>query len=341
MPDRLYCTLNDVIDDLEQAGVKAWKESAVVDKIHAASDWISQNLGDFIPVTASKALDGPGGIDLTVPPLLAITSITHDGDTLTAADYILYPINRWWENGPYTRLRVDPDAANLSHWTYEEEVIAIAGRWGLYEESRATGATVATQDSSSTSLVANSGAALSPGMALLIDSEQELIEATGAASDSTANTAEAVDASEEEIDVSDGTLVYIGEVIRVNFEQMKIRDIKTNTLLVERGWNGTKRTTHDTAADVYVYRTFTVKRGANGTTAATHSTDTIYRYVMPYDVNYLCRQMASLMLKKAQSGYAGKVGSVELGEVFYYQEFPKDVLERVKRVYGAPRRFGA
>jgi hypothetical protein len=168
--------------------------------------------------------------------------------------------------------------------------------------------------------VVSNGAKVSPGDVVLIDSEQELVEATGAVTDSTANTAEALDASEEEVDVNDGTQVNAGEVIRVNFEQMRVLDIATNTLLVNRGYNGTKRTTHDTAA--------------------THSSDTIYRYLPPYDVGYLCRQMAALMLKKAQSGFAGKVGSVELGEVFYMQEFPKEVLDRVIREYAKARRLG-
>jgi hypothetical protein len=74
-----------------------------------------------------------------------------------------------------------------------------------------------------------------------------------------------------------------------------------------------------------VYRTFTVSRGVNGTTAAAHSSKAISRYMAPYDVNWLARQMAGLMWKKARSGFAGKVGNQELGEVFYQNEFPEQI----------------
>jgi hypothetical protein len=76
-----------------------------------------------------------------------------------------------------------------------------------------------------------------------------------------------------------------------------------------------------------VYRTVTATRAVNGTTAAAHSTAAASRYIPPADVNWLCRQMAGLMHKKAQSGFSGKVGNAELGETFYYNEFPGQIKE--------------
>jgi hypothetical protein len=106
-----------------------------------------------------------------------------------------------------------------------------------------------------------------------------------------------------------------------------------NTLSVERGYNNTKKATHTTGLDVFVYRTFTVQREVNGTTAASHTNAAVYQYVPPADINWLCRQMVGLMMKKAKSGFAGKVGSAELGEVFYQNEFPKDPIAKIKANY--------
>ena len=100
--------------------------------------------------------------------------------------------------------------------------------------------------------------------------------------------------------------------------------------------------THTTSTNVNVYRTFTVERGVNGTTAAEQAqTTAINKYVPPWDVQYLCKQMASLMSRKEDSGYAAKTGNVEIGEVFFHDEFPADVLERINNEYKRARRHGA
>jgi hypothetical protein len=300
-------------------------------------------VGDFIPVTAAKRFDGTGTIDLTIAPLLAITSIVDDGDTLQSTDYLGYPRNKWWENGPYTRLRIDPDASTLTAWTGEEDVIVITGRWGLYEESGLSGATVQNDPlaAGGLSLIVDDGSKIRPGMVLLVAAEQILVAATGASTDSTANTAEAVDTTEEAIDVDDGTKFTIGELIVIDVEQMLVTDIQSNTIVVERGWNGTAKAAHDTATDVNVYRTFTIERGVNGTTAAEAAQDVVIsKYIVPWDVKYLCKQMASLMSRKEDSGYAAKTGNLEIGEVFFHDEFPNSVLDRINNTYLRARRHG-
>jgi hypothetical protein len=334
--DRNYCTLTELIDDLDDAGVKAWKEKQALDKIKDASDWIDRTLGKFIPVTETRYFDGFGGVDLWAGALLAAITIIDDGRTVQAADYILYPRQRLWESGPYTRITLEPESTSIAAWSNIENIITIAGRWGLYESTVDTGTTVASQDATQTTLTVLDGGAVALGAVLLIDSEQELIGERSTANDSTAELNGALDASAEEVAVDNGTLLHIGEIMKVDFEQMIVRDVSGNTLLVERGWNGTKKVTHTDTTTVYVYRTFTVKRGVNGTTAATHTSADIYRYVPPDTVNYLCRQIATLMLKKAQSGYAGKVGDATLGEVFYQNEFPKSVIKEIKKTFFVP-----
>ena len=71
-------------------------------------------------------------------------------------------------------------------------------------------------------------------------------------SDSTANTAEAVDNTETAIDVSDGSVFNYGDIIKINNEKMIITNISSNTITVRRGALGTTIATHNTGVDVYI-----------------------------------------------------------------------------------------
>lgn len=115
--------------------------------------------------------------------------------------------------------------------------------------------------------------------------------------------------------VSNGQLVSAGMVLLVESEQILV-----------------------TGLSDFENSEYTVTRAVNGTTAAAHANGVaISRYVPPDDVGYLCRQMAAVMREKARSKYAGKVGSAELGEAFYFQEFPKDPIKEIVRNYKITR----
>ena len=60
---------------------------------------------------------------------------------------------------------------------------------------------------------------------------------------------EAIDSSETEIDVDEGAYFYIGDLIRIEDEIMKVTSISSNTLTVIRGTHGSTATSHsdDTA----------------------------------------------------------------------------------------------
>lgn len=331
--ERMYCTVAELLADLEMEGVRNQSEARILDKIQAASQWIDRNFGQFIPTTETRRFDGDGTRELYLNPVLAITSLVVDDVTAPSSDYLLYPRNRLWENGPYIRIVIDPDATTVYYFGSEKDSVVVTGRFGLYENTINTGASVASQAGETTSLVVDDSSEISVGAVLLIEDEQELVTAVGTASDSTANLNGAIDAEDEVVTLTDASVLHIGEVIKVQFEQMKILDISGNDVLVTRGWNRTKRTTHTDASDVYVYRTFTVSRGVNGTTAAEHTSQTISRYVPPADIHYLCKQMAGLMLKKADSGFAGRIGNAETGETFYINEFPKSVIDQIRINY--------
>lgn len=174
MPDRTYCTLAELDDDLDLGG--NWQERAkYFIHVRAASTWLEQRVGAFTPFTAARRFDGTGTIHLQVDPLLSVTTLVNDTSTLETTDYLLYPRNKHWENGPYTRVTVDPDASNLSVWTAEEDIVVITGSWGLYSETEATGTTVASISDSATTLTPADATKIAVGMVLLVESEQMLV----------------------------------------------------------------------------------------------------------------------------------------------------------------------
>ena len=335
---QIMCTVNDLLSDPQPP---AGDVAILYREIQAASRTIQQEIGEFIPVSETRKFAGnPASVDaisrLFIPPLLGLTgSILNDGTTLVAADYILTPRERHWRNGPYSEIDVAPDASNLSAWSDEQEGVAIPGRWGLYEETEDTAATVAAlQTDSAISLQVSDGAKLSPGAVLLIGSEQELISGYNTPVTGVTTLNGTIDLTQETIILTNGALVNIGEIIRIGVEQMRILDISTHTLYVQRHWSKTLGAAHTTGASVDVYRKFVVARGANGTTAAAHAVSAaISRYLVPGDVLFLCKEIATLMLNKAGTGYAGKTGNEQTGSVYYNDAFPRYDLERIREHY--------
>ena len=335
---QIYCTVADLIADAQAPGVD---DARMYQAIREASDYLQKRIGWFVPVTQTLKFNGRGRSLLYVPPLLGISSIANDDTTLTAADYILKPDNGFWTNGPYTQILVDPDASLLSCWVYEDDGIEISGTWGKYSLTAETGTTVqdtTQQSASQTTLKVGDGSKVSPGMVLLIGSEQQLVTGWSDPTENITLLAGAIAASDETITVDDGSLFSKGEIIRIGFEQMLVKDKRTNQLYVVRGWNNTGRVIHADNSEVDVYRTLTVERGVNGTTAAVHATTTaVSRYLVPDDLGMLAKEIATLLVNKAKSGYQGRTGNTELGVVFYNDAFPKSDIERVEANYYIPK----
>jgi hypothetical protein len=323
---QIFCTLAELDEDLNLLGSE--RESRVMPKILQASDFLQKNIGWFLPVQMTRLFNGHGAQRLYVPPLLGIDAISNDGTSLSGTDYVARPQKRYWPNGPYSWLDVGPDASLLGSWACEEDSVSITGQWGLYDLSKSLGITLtANQSDSATSVSVSNGAAVSPGMVCLIGSEQQYVEATGSPASVTTIT-EALDSDSNLVTFADGSLLYVGEVIRIGLEQMKILDISGNQAAVVRGWNKTIRAAHADNASVSVYRTFTVTRGVNGTTAAAHSSGaSVSQQRVPDDVNGLCRKMAARMLKDAQGGYSGVIGETLTGQAQYLYVMPKELAE--------------
>lgn len=337
---QLFCTVSDLVADTKSPGVD---ETRMVQAIREASDYLQKEIGFFIPVTLTYNFKGSGCADLFLyPGLLSITSIENDELSLNTDDYILKPDNAHWPNGPYSKIVVSNDSA-ISGWTDYTDAVSITGKWGLYNRSASTSATVADttqQSATQTTLKVSNGSKVSPGMVLLIGTEQELVTSWSDPTASVTTVTEAVTASTDQLTLANAALVSVGEVIRIDFEQMKITDIRTSTNLasVIRGYNGTGRVTHADNAAVDAYRTANVERSVNGTTAAVHANGVaISRYFAPEDIQFLTRQIATLMVNKALSGYQGRTGNEQLGVVFYNDAFPRYELEQIKAKYILPR----
>lgn len=334
---QLFCTLAELDEDLNFLGSE--REARVLPKIKAASDYLQKRAGHFLPVTRQIGFNGRAKTRIFLPPFLSVSAISNDGDALTAADYIKQPTMRHWANGPFSYLDVDPDATNLSAWVDEEEGVLITADWGLFDLTRLLSATVGAggQTSNAATLAVTNGASISPGMVLKIGSEWEAVESTNTSPTSATTLSAAItDANTQSISLTSGSAVYVGEVIRVDLEQMRVRDISGNTALVVRGWNGTPKATHTISTAVNAYRTFNVTRGVNGSTAAAHDASTaIYQQCAPDDVNALCKKIAGRMLKDAQGGYSGVVGDPNTGQAQYLYVMPHEINE-ILNAYDIP-----
>jgi hypothetical protein len=335
-----YCTLNELIADLKgQTGLPA---DTLERFILPASDYITREIGQFIPLIEQRKFRGSGRVHMHLPPLMSISAIVNASDTLVAADYILGANEQnkpAWGNGPYLRIEFDPASSKYSTWYDYPNGVQITAHWGVYEQTAVTGATVQNnpQNAGDLTLVVNDGSLIGPGMHLAIESEMEFITGYGAVTAAVTTLNGAIDASQEIIILANGSLVKAGEIISVEFEQMKVLEIQTNNVAVARGWNNTKKVSHLTGANVGAYRTFSVKRGLNGTTAAGHIQNTVIsKYIVPGDINLLARKIASLMYSQALTGFSGRGGSAESGDSFWINIYPRDDIDRLRSNYDIP-----
>jgi hypothetical protein len=318
---QIYCTESEVIADLSLQGT----ESQLYGRIQTASQYILQNVGVFVPIWESRTYYGDTRLDdLQVEPLLSIDTLTVNDATQSSDDWDLNPPNKYWRNGPYTRLYSEVIA-------WDETVIS--GSWGLFNLSESIGINGTQSTTSETTITVANGAKLSPGMCIKLGSEQELAISTGSGTLCTSTVNETLTASDEEINITTGSEINEGEVIQIETEDIYVRKVRTNTLVCARGWNSTTKAAHASTTAIYVYRTYNVTRGVNGTTAATHSNMTINRVLVPADVNYLCRQMVALMRMKAATGFLGRMGGGDGGEAWYVNELPEGVIKKISDNY--------
>lgn len=82
--------------------------------------------------------------------------------------------------------------------------------------------------------------------------------------------AEAMDASETGLDVTDGTKFLAGDIIMQDYELMSVSSISTNTLTVVRGYGSSTAATHSDATTVYIVARPALEGGDAPTAANTN-----------------------------------------------------------------------
>jgi len=331
---QLFATMDQVLHDLTNDENNS--PTGLSDRLREASASLQGKIGSFIPVVEIRSFRIDQHVHfgdwVSINPLLTVSSVKIND--VESSEYSLEPRNRKWINGPYTGISFE----NTCLWP--GDIIKISGEWGLYDAEIETEFSITLDNTLKTFSLSNGGY-FSPGMVLHIDDEQMLIvsgngsNGSPAPIDSEANLSVDIESNmiEQIIDVSDGTKFSENEVIRIGSENMLVEKISGNELTVRRGWNLSIISEHSADDDIYVYRSYQVERGVNGTEAGSHDDAAITVYVVPEDVNWLCRQITALMIKKASSGFTGIVGNSEIGQNTYLSEFPPSQIEFVRSNY--------
>jgi hypothetical protein len=329
-------------------GIEGSARNRVIDShIEAASREVD-NLTHrhFIPLTETRNYPWPtkdGRATWWIPldeDLLSVDTngLTKEGDDVTViatADFFLEPQGL---GPPYHRIEIDLSSTSFfsSKDTHQRQ-IRVTGSWAYGNDTKAAGALAEADDGSETELEVTDASLVDVGDTILIGSEQMFVSERAVLDTATnTNGALAKNKAGTTVPVGDGTKVKAGEVILVEAERMFVESISSNDLTVIRAYDGSTLAAHDTAKDVYTYRTLTVTRGENGTTAATHdNADPIVKYVPPADIVALCKALAIGNYEAEKGGWTGSVGSGE-GTVRVSQSGLNKLRDRVQRQY---RRF--
>lgn len=120
---------------------------------------------------------------LDVDDLLSITTLKHDSDgdrtyetTWVATDYDLTPFNASFEKKPYVAIETTP--AGQQSFPTVSRGVEIAGSWGYWSEPASLDTLgVAITSTTATVITATNGTLWSPGMTVLVGSEQMHVQA--------------------------------------------------------------------------------------------------------------------------------------------------------------------
>ena len=121
--------------------------------------------------------------------------------------------------------------------------------------------------------------------------------------------------SDKSFTATDGSLVAIGQTIKIDDEQMFISNISSNTVTVERAMNGTTAVTHGNATEIYV-----VEPDPRIKTAT--------------------EALVARALHRADTAWSDRAGDPGMGFT-YYRNLPTEIkmlLDGVKRIVNRPVR---
>jgi hypothetical protein len=320
----LYATREQVQSSLEIAH-SAWSDTLVDAKLEAASRGVEKFLHRrFYPELRTIRKDWPNNqyaatnqVWLDDQEIISLASLVSGGATIPTASVFLRRGDDLAEP-PYSFLEIDlASAYALSSGNTFQRSNVITGVFGHNETDitvPAHGVLGGSINTSVTTMVVTPSSGkinLGVGSLLMLGTER-LVVTERSMSDTTQNLANTLTASNGDtvVGVASGAAFARDEVILIDGERMKIRDIAGNNLIVTRSWDGSVIDDHTIGADVYALRTFTIQRGVLGSTAAAHTlNDSIYAHQYPGLVNELTIAETVVLLEQNSSGYARTVGS--------------------------------
>lgn len=312
-------TTREAVKRALDSGETARNNQRVDDAIRAASRAIEGMCRRrFYPELRTATFDYPTGqyapswrLWLEGNELISATSVVAGGVTILPADYFLARSDGRAEP-PYSKIEINlGGSASFQSDTTPQQAISITGWFGYRDDQLAVTTLAEALDSSETGVDVASGAALGVGSLLVVDSERMIV--TGRAMlDTTVNLGGNLAALTDAVGVSvaSGAAFQVDETIAIDTERMLIVDIVGNTLVVERGYDGSVLAAHTAGADIYASRTLTVERGSVGSTAAAHNTSsTVSVWQPPADVADWCKAEALVSLVGESAAYATKPGT--------------------------------
>jgi len=294
----------------------------------------ARGIPGFAPWQGTLEFDWPNAQDalagqfyLDQHTLISLDSFVSGGVTIPAVNVFLEPAA---SGPPYRSVRLN--RATNSYFSIASGVgqrsLALTGLWGWNNRERVS-STVSGALNASVELV-SSAAAVGVGSIIRVDSERMII--TGKNWVSSAQTASiAANNAAQMITVADASAFRPGEEIMIDAERMLVRDITSNTLIVQRAWNGSVLAAHTTAL-IYFAHQLVVERGVLGTTAAAHAGGaTVNVWEPPPFIATLNRAYAIDTFFQEGSGYARTIGSQESEREFN----ARGLRALEERVYGA------
>ncbi len=334
-----YTTRDAVLEAIGQTGVSI---HPVIDRIIAAESrqierWTRRF---YIPRTETHLFRWPepragrtGDILWVDQDLLAVTTLqseTQDSSptTIPSSDYFLEP------NSPqvggetrYDRIELDQSSsASFNPGATAQRSISVLGSWGYTDLTKSVGLVDDPSGitSSETTLIVDDGGpnGVLVGHTLLIGSEQLFVSekilaalspgGVGIKVNDSGDITTVASAATKTFTVDASHTIQVGELLRLNNEEMLVVAVNGNDISVDRGQNGSIMATHANDTDVHVNRTLTVERGVNGTTAASISDDdSISAYVVPEDIQDWCLEETINAYHMGRSGGVRTIGSVD------------------------------
>lgn len=317
--DVTYCTREATKAALDSK-LTARDDDAVDRANLAATESINQLLhwAHLHPVVDTRYFDYPnwqradaGRIYLDNHGLLSLTSVTTGGTTIAVGQVLLEPVN---DGPPYEWIELDRDTTAAFGGTIggRQRNVALTGLWaGAPNTETPAGSLAEALDASEPGVDVSDVSDIGIGSLLVCENERMIVSAKGLlASGQTLGTDLAAQANAELVNLVNGAVFHVGEVLTIDAERMLLVDIAGNNGIVKRQWDGSTLAAHSTGATIYVPRALTVERGAAGTTAATHADATAVRlWTPPSIVTSLAIAEAVSQVEQEQAAYGRTVGS--------------------------------